>query len=131
MNCIILIPPFKYSFPRTPEEWVRLGEINGVCHPVPARAFVPLKDVEPETTYLMTLGEKQGKQDLPVFGWVHSAVMGYDPATKLYQVVITRNNLEHQLPRIYVLFRAEDPQIFAARLKDAVDRRKEVENAIR
>nr|CAD7403046.1 unnamed protein product [Timema cristinae] len=104
--------PFHY---RLEEEWLNLGEVQGVRFPVPAEAFIPVKSRSGES-----------------YGWSTVAVQSYDKDTREYTVLpLDDSDTTRQLPRIYVMFKAEDPRNFAARIKDALDRRREAENLIR
>nr|CAD7442365.1 unnamed protein product [Timema bartmani] len=100
---------------RLEEEWLSLGEVQGVMFPVPAEAFIPVKSRSGES-----------------YGWATVAVQSYNKDTREYTVLpLDDSDTTRQLPRIYVMFKAEDPRNFAARIKDALDRRREAENLIR
>lgn len=64
-------------------------------------------------------------------------MMGYESKSKLYTVKVTDNewigakNTVYAVPRIRLLFMAEDPNIFVARVKEAFEMRKKTEELIR
>lgn len=81
------------------------------------RSIVPLNPAEP-LNYL--------------YHWVNVAVTDYTRETKLWHV-LTLDGLQRsfQVPRIYLMFKAEDPEIFANRIKAALEYRNITENNIR
>ena len=100
--------------------------IKGTRNPLPGEAFVP---VEPHEIEHFT-------EVYDVFAnlcqWVNVAVMDYDPETKLWKILTldgTRRAAE--LPRIYVMFKAEDPANFAQRIRAAVENRRMAEATLR
>ncbi|XP_044254832.1 dynein axonemal heavy chain 1-like isoform X2 [Tribolium madens] len=111
---------------RTPENWLELGIVKGMRNPLPGEAFVPVESyvLEPFTR-LNDLFANLGQ-------WVNVAVQDYNTETKLWKILTldgTRRSFE--LPRIYVMFKAEDPSVFARRIKAAVDLRRETEATLR
>lgn len=104
---------------RTPENWLDHGLIDGVRYPLPGQAFV-------------IINEEFEADDPDNWGWINVAVTNYDFDLKLW-AILTLDGLQRQLqmPRVYVMFKAEDPVNFAQRLKDAVDLRYYTENSIR
>ena len=64
-------------------------------------------------------------------------MIGYDSASKLYTVKVTdaywtgSKISVYAVPRIRLLFMAEDPDIFVARVKEAFEMRKKTEALIR
>jgi len=64
-------------------------------------------------------------------------MIGYENTSKLYNVKVTDNewsgaiNCVYAIPRIRLLFLAEDPHIFVARVKEAFEQRKKTEALIR
>ncbi|XP_036367019.1 dynein heavy chain 1, axonemal-like isoform X1 [Octopus sinensis] len=128
---------------RTPYEWVRMGEENNILKPVPGLAF--LKNHPKED------------QGVPVSShtWKKVGVLGYKAETKEYFVqevnsegrlidddgnlvvgitdpenVILAEN-QSWTPRIYLMFCAEDPRVFAKRIAEAVKQRKTTEALLR
>ncbi|RZB40394.1 hypothetical protein BDFB_001449 [Asbolus verrucosus] len=111
---------------RTPENWLELGLIKGVRNPLPAEAFIPVEEYKLDN--IKNFDELFNN----LCEWVNVAVMDYNPGTKLWKVLTldgTRRIAE--LPRIYIMFKAEDPSIFAQRIKAAVDLRKHTETTLR
>ncbi|XP_071452908.1 dynein axonemal heavy chain 1-like [Hetaerina americana] len=111
---------------RTPNEWMSLGMVDGVQHPVPGKAFVPVTLLNSSASNVDSLGGKK----LPEYAWMFCAVIDYDPEIKTYNIIILKDFREYSLPRIYILFLAEDPEQFAARIENALARRNECENRI-
>ncbi|XP_049940877.1 dynein axonemal heavy chain 1-like, partial [Schistocerca serialis cubense] len=113
---------------RTPDEWINVGIVDDVRHPVPAEAFIPLTG---GTDGSIPTGPDNDITSL--YDWVRVAVTDYDKEAKLYTVLSTSDGTDRifHLPRIYVMFKAEDPINFADRIADAVQRRDEAENNIK
>lgn len=101
------------------------GLIEDVRHPIPGEAFVPIvskADIPDDVT-----------DSLPyLFRWFNVAVTDYLPNEKLWQV-LTLDGLQRpfKVPRIYLMFKAEDPFLFANRVKAAIELRNITENNIR
>jgi hypothetical protein len=87
---------------RTPAEWAALGPR------VPATVFVSVASPT---------------ANAPQFTWTQAHVCGFDAATGLF-AVHTVDERQFMLPRVIILFKAEDPSVFVARLSDACQRRK-------
>ncbi|KAK4887372.1 hypothetical protein RN001_003643 [Aquatica leii] len=110
---------------RTPKNWIQHGIIDGVRHPIPGEAYLPvcMKPTVPDTSvdYLNH-----------VYKWVNVAVTDYTPENKLWHV-LTLDGYQRtfKVPRIYLMFKAEDPFMFAQRIKEAIELRNETENNIR
>lgn len=127
---VITPDKFRYFFNflpvRTPENWLELGIVKGVRNPLPGEAFVPVESSELEPfTQLDELFANLCR-------WVNVAVMDYNPETKLWKIMtLDGTRREFELPRIYIMFKAEDPSIFAKRIKAAVDLRRETEATLR
>ncbi|XP_023309976.1 dynein heavy chain 1, axonemal-like [Anoplophora glabripennis] len=107
---------------RTPESWLDHGMIDGVKYPLPGEALVPNADFQPE-------------YDIPledIYCWVNVAVTDYNFETKMWSV-LTLDGLQRtfELPRLRVMFKAEDPANFARRIWEAIVVRFETENKIR
>lgn len=109
---------------RSPQSWLDHGILEGVRHPIPGEAFVPI----PKSVRL-----PHGCDVLNwLYKWVNVAVTDYDHNTKLWAVLTLDGELRaFKLPRIYVMFKAEDPWQFARRIRAALDLRNESENFIR
>uniref|UniRef100_A0A8V1A4F4 Dynein axonemal heavy chain 1 n=1 Tax=Gallus gallus TaxID=9031 RepID=A0A8V1A4F4_CHICK len=126
---------------RTPEEWISLGLEPGSHDrkPVPGKALLPTDDV---------LGHEDPKSQKLTYRWTDVGVLDYDKETKLYLVhKLDQNGLvrdeegrpmlnggitpegvkrrapllpcQYWVPRIYLLFLAEDPRVFAQRIVSA------------
>ncbi|CAB3221174.1 unnamed protein product [Arctia plantaginis] len=110
---------------RVPEEWMSLGLIDGEQHPCPGLALIPKVDARPMNGdlfhYLNNLYE-----------WTNVAALGHDPTTGRWDIMaLDGTKRTYSIPRIRLLFKADDPDTYAMRLKFAVEFRKEVENNIR
>lgn len=66
------------------------------------------------------------------WAWINVAVTSYDFDKKLWSI-LTLDGLQRQREsaRLYVMFKAEDPVNFAARLQDAVNLRQYTQDCIR
>ncbi|XP_077969677.1 dynein axonemal heavy chain 1-like isoform X2 [Styela clava] len=135
--------------PRTPEEWLSLGyETPTVRKPVPGKALLPTEDkvkpVDPKDPSIM-------------YKWVNVGVLDYDPDSELWLVqkindegrIIDSNGNpivnggikksggrihvlgQYWIPRVRLMFRAEDPHVFAHRVAEAYRLRKHTEGLIR
>ncbi|XP_078663939.1 dynein axonemal heavy chain 1-like [Branchiostoma floridae x Branchiostoma belcheri] len=133
---------------RTPEEWIRMGLEDGVQKPVPGRALLPTVD---------SLDRKDPKDPNIFYHWCEVGVLEYNPDTQLYLVqkldkhgklankplpddsIYTRNgpqtrifmSNQYWIPRVRLMFCAEDPAVFTRRVADAVRARKLTESLIR
>ncbi|PSN46069.1 hypothetical protein C0J52_02287, partial [Blattella germanica] len=89
---------------RLPEEWLDIGLLDGVRHPVPAFAFI--QKLPAPLSYLADIAVPLNA----LFDWVEVVVTEYDSDEQLYTVIRVDGHDETLLlPRIFVLFRAEDP----------------------
>ncbi|XP_066265764.1 dynein axonemal heavy chain 1-like isoform X1 [Branchiostoma lanceolatum] len=133
---------------RTPEEWIKMGLEDGVQKPVPGRALLPTVD---------SLDRKDPKDPNIFYHWCEVGVLEYNPDTQLYLVqkldkhgklankplpddsIYTRNgpqtrifmSNQYWIPRVRLMFSAEDPAVFAQRVANAVRARKLTESLIR
>ncbi|GLV39944.1 Dynein heavy chain at 36C [Carabus blaptoides fortunei] len=113
---------------RTPKGWLHQGTIDGIRHPMPGEAFLPIDDK------VLTLGRSTDNLDKisQLYQWTDVAVVKYSHKTNLYSVITLDGYLRfYKIPRIYLMFKAEDPVVFAKRLEFAVKCRKESEQHIR
>lgn len=66
------------------------------------------------------------------YTWLNAAVTDYNFNTKLWSVLtLDGSQRKFDLSRLNVMFKAEDPENFADRLKNAVQTRHKTENLIR
>ncbi|KAL0272752.1 UNVERIFIED_CONTAM: hypothetical protein PYX00_005610 [Menopon gallinae] len=131
-------------------DWLELGKIQNVQHPIPAVAFIPvpvsrLKKLKigkasmrytnrsHRTKQVQNIRNRLKNWDVPVhYLWLDVAVMGYNYDTSKWHIVtLDGSQSKMWLPRIYVMFRAEDPKNFALRVLDAVQRRHQAEKLIK
>lgn len=123
---------------RLPEEWLSIAIENGVQHPVPVIALLPdarqarrvslATDPDTKTHTARHIVFTVSKEE---HCWTPAAAIGYHPVRQLYMV--RRVDLQEYflLPRIYVMFCAEDPQLFCERVKAAVELRTLMQNYMR
>ena len=127
-----------------PEEWLELGVVGEVQKPVPGKALLPRGDTS----------EGSAKEHQ----WTEVGALGYDAQKQLYlvQVVgtgslhhnvipegvantkrgpakkrVKMSTQQHWIPRIQLLFAAEDPVVFAERVAKAYAMRQETEALLR
>ncbi|KAM6256563.1 LOW QUALITY PROTEIN: dynein axonemal heavy chain 1 [Porphyrio hochstetteri] len=134
---------------RTPEEWISLGLEPGSPNrkPVPGKALLPTDDV---------LGHEDPKSQKLAYKWIDVGVLDYDKETELYLVHKTDENglvrdeegrpilnggitpegvsrrapllsCQYWVPRVCLLFLAEDPRVFAQRVVSASSLRKKTQ----
>ncbi|RUS78759.1 hypothetical protein EGW08_013475 [Elysia chlorotica] len=135
---------------RTPQEWLQMGCANaqGDRHPVPGVALLPSNDED---------RNKDPTDPSIVYDWFEVGVLDFDQASKHYFV----QRVNHQkrvvdaegktivnggycadgsrpcgpgqwwVPRVRLLFLAEDPRVFANRVSDAFRTRKVCEAELR
>ncbi|CAH8652543.1 unnamed protein product [Schistosoma rodhaini] len=137
----------QYDF-RTPSDWLALGMEEGVRKPIPAVCLLPVND------HQHSLDIRSPEID---WKWQLSGVLDYDVCSKLWFVQkvdskgrildesgntvindgllpsgkLLELNTQYWIPRIQVMFLAEDPQIFAKRVATAFKSRQEHESALR
>ncbi|XP_077133083.1 dynein axonemal heavy chain 1 isoform X2 [Ranitomeya variabilis] len=125
---------------RTPADWLSLGYDQGsdVRKPVPGQALLPVDDV---------LGHKDPRTPQLEYKWCNVGVLEYDDQKKLYLVhksTVSRllsaadgraphtgmppvANFQYWVPRIRLLFCAENPHVFAQRIIAAEQLRRKTE----
>uniref|UniRef100_A0A8D0HEG2 Uncharacterized protein n=1 Tax=Sphenodon punctatus TaxID=8508 RepID=A0A8D0HEG2_SPHPU len=131
---------------RTPNEWLLLGVEPGSQDrkPIPGKALLPTDDI---------LGHEDPKSHDLIYQWTRVGVLDYDKKTKLYLVHKTdergmvrdadwmpilnggmtpqgRASLlpcQYWVPRVHLLFFAEDPHVFAQRVVSANNLRKKTQ----
>nr|XP_022908003.1 dynein heavy chain 1, axonemal-like [Onthophagus taurus] len=109
---------------RTPQGWLDHGLLDGFRHPLPGEAFIP-EDIDPDEN----IPEKERHL---MYDWTNVAVLDYIRDKKLWSILtLDGKQRPFQVPRIYLMFKAEDPEIFAKRLKSAIDLRDYTEGVIR
>lgn len=97
---------------RTPTDWVTLGATTDGSICLPARVFSCFDAASPYT-------------------WLDATVTGYDATSGAFDVALSKTNTRVQLPRVLVMFQAEDPEIFAKRVIAAHNSREEMEGLLR
>ncbi|ESO89348.1 hypothetical protein LOTGIDRAFT_210379 [Lottia gigantea] len=124
---------------RTPEEWIKLGQTNGTRKPVPGKALLPSEDSD---------AEKDPTDPDIVYDWFQVGVLDYHEKSKQYLVqkldqdgrVIVESDengemvpspSQYWIPRIRMMFTAEDPRLFARRVANAFELRRMCESELR
>lgn len=104
--------------------WILKMNIIGENYQLLAEAFLPVPKM-PSRQYLT-------KDNVYKFySWRKVAVISYSASTQLWLVKDFNLNLEYNLSRIYIRFLAEDPAVFAARIKEAVKFQEKTENHLK
>uniref|UniRef100_A0A671RFI0 Uncharacterized protein n=1 Tax=Sinocyclocheilus anshuiensis TaxID=1608454 RepID=A0A671RFI0_9TELE len=130
---------------RTPKEWLALGYEQGSVDrkPVPAKALLPTKNVDPESPALeyswQLVGVLQYSQEKKEYlvhkadcnGWVRDSdgkpTLNGGQREALFSPILMRR---YWVPRIRLLFCSEDPSVFAQRVQFAQDLRQYTEAMI-
>lgn len=104
---------FNYDCMRS-HDWLDLGILANERHPIPADAFLPSDfEIDQDT---VNIRDK-------IYLWTKVSVRDYDPE-KMRWIVTDLNNAKcFRIPRIFLMFLAEDPMNFANRIKNALARR--------
>ncbi|XP_022823491.1 dynein heavy chain 1, axonemal-like [Spodoptera litura] len=104
-----------------------LGMIEGEQYPCPGLAFIPKADTKSaknSADLMQTLNT--------LYEWTNVAALKYVENTDKWEVMALDGTKRHyMIPRVRLMFKADDPETFAQRVKFAVDLRKEVENNLR
>lgn len=126
-NELFTLKSAKIKIHRTVNDWMQLGFIDGTKYPLPATVFIEKAIEKSIYTSPRNLEELVNQYD-----WQNAAVTNYDNETKLWTVrTLETRAREFYLPRIYIRFFAEDPNLFAERVVAAIKARKESEACIR
>ncbi|KAG7304692.1 hypothetical protein JYU34_010038 [Plutella xylostella] len=113
---------------RTPEEWMGLGLIEGEQHPCPGLAYIPRDETKTKKIY----GGDKIQIFNNIYDWTNAAVFSFDKITDKWHIMaLDGTKRRFDIPRIRLMFKADDPETFVQRIKFAVDHRNEVENNIR
>lgn len=97
----------------SPEAWLKLGEVEGEeNYPLPAKAFLPYN------------------KGLMQYKWQNAAITTYNSNTHKWTVLILEDECVYEVPKIQIMFLAEDPFIFKERLKHAIQMRNQAEHLI-
>ena len=116
-----------YDCYRTPDEWIKMGDIEDVRYPIPAIVYVESSTQGPNLD--MEYSEKYVDQ---LFKWCYAAVISYSIKDRLWDV-LTLDGFKKtfRIPRIYICFIAEDPRVFVERIQVAINARNQAEGCIR
>ncbi|XP_025602682.2 dynein axonemal heavy chain 1-like [Athalia rosae] len=119
---------------RTSEDWVNLGSIDGVRHPIPGEVFVerPKGHKIPENFDDPENGNQSYDSLDYLYDWYNAAITDYDKHRRLWSVfTLDGYKRSFVLPRIYIRFYAEDARTSARRISDALAARRKTEACIR
>lgn len=115
---------FEYDT-QLPQDWLNMGlSENGVRHPLPAKAFLPKYWEDSQ------MNVESEEQNTTSYGWCMVAVRDYEPTKRRWLVTDIDNNRSYQIPRIYLMFLAEDPHAFLKRIIAACALRENAEKHI-
>lgn len=110
---------------RTPQSWLEHGIVDGVKYPIPGEAFLPISSKTEVPAHVTDSANF-------LYEWVNVAINSYNSETKLWTVVSLDGLLrKFHIPRIHLMFKAEDPENFMRRIEAAINLRNEVESRIR
>ena len=133
---------------RTPDEWMAMGDENGMRKPLPGKALLPTRDD------LRGLDPRDASIE---YTWFDVGVLDYDEQSQHFyvqkmdsagRIVDSKGNpvvnggvnkegarltlpSQYWVPRVRVMFAAEDPQVFAKRVANAFRSRQETESMLR
>ncbi|KZC03876.1 Dynein heavy chain 1, axonemal [Dufourea novaeangliae] len=111
---------------RTIEDRLNLGVINGVQSPLPSNVFIPRLQEEEQKF------DKVDDMLDNLFCWCDSAVTDYDYDKRLWSVITSDGSKRsYSVPRLYVRFYSEHPNLFAKRVAAAVESRRIAEASIK
>lgn len=96
-----------------PDDWLNLGVLEGERHPIPGLAFLPN---EANETYETTTAQLSNN----LYKWVKVSVNSYDQIKLRWCVTDVETTLKYNIPRIYLMFMAEDPENFVNRIQYAL-----------
>ncbi|XP_052749829.1 dynein axonemal heavy chain 1-like isoform X2 [Galleria mellonella] len=101
--------------------------IKGEQYPCPGLAFIPKEDGKASKSSGDVLQMLNN-----LYEWINVAAFSYDKETEKWEVMaLDGTKRRYNIPRIRLMFKADDPETFAQRVKFAVDLRREVENNLR
>lgn len=97
-----------------PEDWLDLGNVNGARYPVPAMAILPnLVQSDPNEN------EKEIDRRNNIYKWTMVSVRDYDSAMSRWLVTDLDSEKSYQIPRLFMMFLAENPKLFVKRTQYA------------
>lgn len=132
----------------TPIDWINLGWLDGVRHPLPAEAFLPnrfLQENFPHEILSESLEFSFEDQSYESYGlaskdvtvvrnhlyqWTKVAVRDYDSENLLWIVTDLITKVTYKIPRIQLMFIAENPEEFIYRVKKALLLRENCEKSL-
>ncbi|XP_067625188.1 dynein axonemal heavy chain 1 [Eurosta solidaginis] len=97
----------------SPEAWLALGRVEDGCYPLPAKVFLP------------------NGQSLFNYTWQYAAVSAYNKQTHKWTVLGLNEENYFEVPSVQIMFLADNPKVFAQRLKKAVSDRNKAERILK
>ncbi|KAM7354514.1 sterile affecting ciliogenesis [Cochliomyia hominivorax] len=95
------------------ESWLKLGEVEGgERYPLPAKAYLPVQ------------------QSLLQYKWQNAAIISFDATKDKWQAMVLADENLYEVPKIQIMFMAENSFTFIERLKQANKMRNEAETLI-
>lgn len=122
----------------TPADWINLGWLDGIRHPLPAEAFLPNRFLQESIPHEISSESMEfsfedrsyesyslASKDVTVvrnhlYQWTKVAVRDYDPEKLLWIVTDLITKVTYKIPRIQLMFIAENPEEFIYRVKKAL-----------
>ncbi|KOB77796.1 putative dynein, axonemal, heavy polypeptide 1, partial [Operophtera brumata] len=101
------------------------ANIKGEQYPCPGLAFIPKGEGKPSKggsgDFIQTLNN--------LYEWTNVAAFSFDKSTETWEVMaLDGSKRRFNIPRIRLMFKADDPETFAQRVRFACDLRREIEN---
>lgn len=133
----------------TPADWMNLGLLDGIRHPLPAEAFLPNRFLqesfphEPSSESMEFSFEDRSyesyglaSKDVTVvrnhlYQWTKVAVRDYDPENELWIVTDLITKVTYKIPRIQLMFIAENPEEYICRVQKALLLRENCEKCLK
>lgn len=97
-----------------PADWLDLGLLNGKRHPVPAKAFLP-NFMQTDTLY-----EEETDRLNNAYKWTMVTVRDYDETCDRWLITDLEVERSYRIPRLFMMFFAEDPMLFVKRTQYAM-----------
>lgn len=133
----------------TPNDWINLGLLDGIRHPIPAEAFLPNRFLQDNYSHELSSESMEfsfedrsyesfglASKDVTIvrnhlYQWTKVAVKDYDPEQLLWTVIDLITKVTYKIPRIQLMFIAENPEEYIYRVKKALLLRENCEKFLR
>lgn len=134
---------------KTPNDWLNLGLVDGIRNPLPAEAFLPNRFHQENVPHelssdsmIFSIAERsfessgRANKDVTVvrnhlYRWTKVVVRDYDHETLLWTVTDLITKRTYKIPRIQMMFNAENPEQFIDRVKKALRFRENCEKCLK